>query len=162
MVDHLYPNFLHDGRQYRLAEEHWLGLWQRVDPPARERFAWQQPWFQPLSRSLGEGNPIFSAVSPMLRRGIRLIQHAPTEPGLEIQAWLGSFGDNRSDANRIEELVISCALSDQATEVASSLMEPWVKGEPLDFEEGHVSTLVGRENECATSDRISPREADHG
>jgi hypothetical protein len=137
-------------------------LWQQVDRPARERFGWQQPWYQPLPRSLGEGNPIFSAVSPVLRRGIRLIQHAPTEPGLEIQAWPDYFGGSPSDADRIEELVISCALSDQASEVASTLMELWVKGEPLDFDEGHVSTLVGRDNEFTASDRVSPREADHG
>src|SRR5947199_6372047 len=97
MVNHLYPNFLSDDREYGLSEEHRLRLWQEVDPATRLRFEWQQPWFQPLPRSLSEGNPIFSAVSPTLRRGIRIIQHAPTESGLEIQAWPDFFGGSSSD-----------------------------------------------------------------
>ena len=152
MVNHLYPGFLREDREYALSEEHWLGLWQQVDPPSRLHRGWQQPWFQPLPRSLGEGNPIFSAVSPMLRRGIRVIQHAPTEPGLEIQAWPDVFGGSSSDPDRIEELVISCALSDQASEVALSLMEPWVKGERICFDEGRVSTVIERERELKQSD----------
>jgi hypothetical protein len=155
MVNHLYSNFLSDDREYRLSEEHWVRLWEQVDPPGRARFGWHQPWFQPLPRSLGEGNPIFSAVSPMLRRGIRVIQHAPTEPGLEIQAWPDCFGGSSSDPDRIEELVISCALSDQASEVVLSLMEPWVKGEPFDFDEGRVSSLAGRNRELTLSDLSS-------
>src|SRR5262249_42952285 len=130
MVNHIYANFLSDDREYRLSEEHWVQLWQQVDPPARERWGWQQPWFQPLPRSLGEGNPIFSAVSPRLRRGIRVIQHAPTESGVEVQVWRDFFGGSSSDTDRIEELVISCAVSDLASDVVLTLMEPWVQGEP--------------------------------
>ncbi len=129
MVDHLYPNFLHDSDDYALSERHWVGLWQEVNPPARIAKGWKQPWFEPLPPSLGEGNPIFSAVSQMLRRGIRVIQHEPTDSGVEIQAWLDTFGGAPDDPDRIEELVISCALSDAASRVAQSLMEPWISGE---------------------------------
>src|SRR5438552_1482135 len=118
MINHLYPDFLRDTAKYALSEGHWVDLWQRVDRQSRALYAWRQPWFEPLPSSLSQGNPIFSAVSPVLRRGIRVIQHEPTEPGLEIQAWPDSFGGNHDDPDRIEELVISCALSDVASRVA--------------------------------------------
>jgi hypothetical protein len=152
MVNHRFENFLFDDREYRLSEEHWVRLWEHVDPPSRERFGWRQPWFQPLSRDLGEGNPIFSACSPMLRRGIRVIQHAPTESGLEVQMWTDFFGGSSSDADRIEELVISCALSDLASDVVLTLREPWVKGEPCGFDEGPVASLTGSNRELTPSD----------
>jgi hypothetical protein len=133
MINHLYPDFLHDDRAYRLSEAHWLGLWEQLDPRIRDEFGWRQPWFEPLPRALGEGNPIFSAVSPVLRRGIRVIQHAPTESGLEIQAWPDTFGGSAGEHDSISELVISCALSKAASLVALSLLEPWVSGGELSF-----------------------------
>jgi hypothetical protein len=133
MVTYIYPNFLQTDREYALSEEHWVKLWNQVDPRGRALHGWHQPWFQPLPRSLSEGNPIFSAVSPRLRRGVRVIQHAPTEPGLEIQAWLDFFGGGFHDPDSIQELVIACALSDLASQGAFSLLEPWVRGESLSF-----------------------------
>lgn len=153
MVTHIYTRFLQDDRAYRGSEAHWARLWEQVDPPSRERFGWQQPWFEPLPRSLGEGNPIFSAVSRKLRRGIRVIQHEPTQPGLEVQAWQDYFGGDSSDRDRIEELVISCALSDRASEAVFSLWEPWVKGEPVCFVESQASTRFEPERESAQPDR---------
>ena len=32
MVTHHYPIFLHDDREYRLSEDHWLRLWEQLDP----------------------------------------------------------------------------------------------------------------------------------
>jgi hypothetical protein len=136
MVHHLHSNFLRDPKEYALSEEHWVRLWQQVEPQSRLLYRWRHPWFQPLPPSLSEGNPIFTAVSPILRRGIRVIQHEPTESDLEFQAWLDFFGGDSPDPDRIEELVMSCALSDPACQVALSLMEPWVKGEPICLDEG--------------------------
>jgi hypothetical protein len=133
MITHLYPRFLHDDCEYRRSEDHWLRLWEQLDPQVRDQFAWQQPWFQPLPASLGEGNPIFSAVSPVLRRGIRVIQHEPTTSELEIQAWTDSFGGRADDPGSIAELVISCALSDQSSQLAFSLVAPWVSGGAVDL-----------------------------
>jgi hypothetical protein len=144
---HLYQDFLRDDREYSLSEEHWIRLWEQIDPQIRAAHGWQHPWFAPLSRSLSEGNPIFSSVSPILRRGIRVIQHELTQPGLEIQAWRDFFGGNSSDPDRIEELVISCALSDGASEVALSLIEPWVKGDPFCYDDGDVSARIAGSRE---------------
>ena len=145
MVNHLYSNFLHNADEYALSEKYWIDLWQQVEPESQERFQWQQPWFPPLPPSLGEGNPIFSAVSPILRRGIRVIQYEPTELGLEIQAWPDFFGGSFNEPESIEELVISCALSDLASRVAQSLLKPWVKGEAISFDlsEGDCLLTLG-------------------
>jgi hypothetical protein len=132
MINHIDQGFLVDEAIYAHSEKFWHQLWDRVDASARDRFGWVQPWFQPLPRELAEGNPIFSAVSKQLRRGIRVIQHEPTKKEVEIQAWLDSFGGDH-DSTRIEELVISCALSDLSAEAALGLMVPWVQGESPAF-----------------------------
>src|SRR5690349_7245784 len=145
MITHLYSNFLRDDREYWLSEDHWLRLWEQLDPRVRDEFAWRQRWFEPLPRALGEGNPIFSAVSPVLRRGIRVIQHEPTESGVEIQAWPDTFGGGIDDPDSISELVIACALSDEASRIAFSLMESWVSGGDLSChfdEDGRLLALA--------------------
>jgi hypothetical protein len=131
MVEHLFPGFLRDEQAYRNAELYWIEVWQAIDSEIRK--PWSQPWFQPLPPSIGEGNPIFSAVSLELRRGIRIIQFAPTEKGLEFVAYPDTFGGSISDPNSIRELVISCALSDVAVRVALSLMHPWAQGDEIDL-----------------------------
>ncbi len=137
--DCLYPNFLRDGAEYAGAEQHWVRLWHAFDPQLRSQKGWQQPWFEPLPPSVGEGNPIFSAVSPFLHRGIRIIQHAPTTNELEVQAWLDTYGGAFSDPNSIRELVISCTLSDAVSSAVIALMEPWVKGDSLNGSELHLA-----------------------
>lgn len=133
MVDHLYSNFLDDPRLYSLSEAYWQTLWMGISHHERSRFGWQQPWFQPLPPKLGQGNPIFTAVSPTLRRGIRVIQHEPTVDSLEIQAWTDSFGGPITDPESIKELVISCALSNLAAGVATEMMKSWVANRPVSF-----------------------------
>jgi hypothetical protein len=147
MIEHLYANFLNDPREYALSEQHWINLWNQLEPHCRTDKGWHQPWFEPLPPSLGAGNPIFTAVSPVLRRGIRVIQHQPTETSLEIQAWLDFFGGSSDDVDRIEEIVISCALSDSASRAALSLMKPWVSGDTLSFDS--LSAFFPREPDHA-------------
>jgi len=141
MIDHLYSDFLKDPKQYYLSEDYWQRLWQNICYQDRSRFGWQQPWFQPLQPRLGQGNPIFSAFSPLLRRGIRVIQHEPTRQTLEIQAWPDSFGGPITDPESIKELVIACALSDLAVGVAMDLMQPWVANRPISFRTLLVGTV---------------------
>jgi hypothetical protein len=147
MIEHLYANFLNDPLEYALSEQHWVNLWNQLEHHGRTDKGWRHPWFQPLPTSLGAGNPIFTAVSPVLRRGIRVIQHQPTESSLEIQAWLDFFGGSSRDPNSIEELVISCALSDLASRVARSLIEPWASGDALSLDS--FSEFVLREPDHA-------------
>lgn len=134
MTKHINIKFLSDPEQYDLSEKHWVALWNQIDPHHRESFGWRQPWFQPLPPNVSQGNPIFSAYSPILQRGIRIIQHEPTAPKLEIQAWLDTFGGDLTDPDHIHELVISCALSELASMNASSLMATWLRGDAISFE----------------------------
>jgi hypothetical protein len=141
MIDHLYSDFLKDPKQYSLSEDYWQRLWQNISYQDRSRYGWQQPWFQPLPRELGQGNPIFSAFSPLLRRGIRVIQHEPTCQTMEIQAWPDSFGGPITNPESIKELVIACALSDLAGGVVMEMMQRWVANRSISFRTPLVGTV---------------------
>lgn len=134
MVKHILPNFLQDYQVYAQAERYWIDLWDQIEPFTRTHRGWLQPWFQPLPPALSEGNPIFSAVSPELRRGIRILQSEPTEQGVEFFAYSDTFGGTILDPDTIHELVISCALSDVAAFFTLSLMRPWVAGRPISLD----------------------------
>lgn len=133
MINNLFPSFLENVEEYGLSEHYWQDLWERIDPIDRERFRWTHPWLSTGSPDIKDGNPIFSAYSPSLGRGIRIIQNASVGLGLDIQAWLDTFGGDITDPGRIQELVISCSLSDVASQIALELMSPWVRGEPVSF-----------------------------
>jgi hypothetical protein len=148
VVKHLHPNFLEDEGVYTSVEWYWTDLWEKIDSNLRK--GWKQPWFQPLPPSIGEGNPIFSAVSLLLRRGIRIIQYEPTDKGLEFVAYPDTFGGSIFDPYAIHELVISCALSDEAARIALSLMLPWVEGKAVRFDTYEVGLM-------ATNDPIVER-----
>jgi hypothetical protein len=63
-----------------------------------------------------------------------VIQYEPTQPGLEIQAYLDLFGGSIADPDSIAELVISCALSDLASRTALSLMNAWMSERDISTE----------------------------
>ncbi len=134
MIEHILPDFMQDDLAYAQAERYWVQLWLQLDPDIRGDNGWIQPWFRPLTRSLGEGNPIFSAVSPARKRGIRIIQFEPTSPRAEIVAYADTFGGPFYDPSAISELVISCALSDVTAAMALSLMRPWIAGQSVSFD----------------------------
>lgn len=122
MVQHIDKEFLTDPRQYRHAEQYWEQLWKRLVSQAGAAEKWQHPW---LGAPLRDGNPMFSAVSAELRRGVHVNQHAPTSADVELVWWLDRFGEEGIDAV-VDQLVISCALSREAAEQAYELMESWV------------------------------------
>jgi hypothetical protein len=133
MIILMHTTFLQDAQEYALAEKYWIDRWHQIEGTTRSRFGWQQPWFHPLPPNISQGNPIFSAVSPQLKRGIRVIQHEPTSASLEIQAWPDTFGGSVTDPESIRELVIACALSDVSAALALEMMEPWVAGHAVSF-----------------------------
>jgi hypothetical protein len=133
VVNNLYPQFLIDPQQYTQSERFWEDLWSEVDPFHRESFRWNRPWLGTGSPKIMDGNPIFSAYSPILGRAIRVIQEEPVGSVLDIQVWLDTFGGDVMDPGRIHELVISCVLSDVASDISRSLMIPWVRGRSISF-----------------------------
>lgn len=126
MVQHLCKRFLADAAEYVAAQARWRRLWERVVAAEQRAAEWQVPWFAPdfaNGTPMRDGNPIFTAVSPTLRRGVRVIQHEPTADELELEYWTDTF----EGAEPIAELVISCALSDQAEQQAAELMRCWIR-----------------------------------
>lgn len=142
MVRNLFPQFLEDPEQYRLSERYWEDLWGQIDPFHRANFEWIHPWLGTGSPDIKDGNPVFSAYSPVLGRGVRIIQQAPIESGLDIQVWLDTFGGEITNPDRIHELVISCALSDVASKVALTLMSSWVRGQSLSFRRNEAGLFL--------------------
>ena len=57
----LFPRFLTDPDEYRLAERYWEDLWSRIDPLDRAASNWTYPWLGTGSPTIKDGNPIFSA-----------------------------------------------------------------------------------------------------
>ncbi len=125
MVQHLCKRFLADAAEYESAQARWRQLWDKLIATEKPEAEWKVPWFAPEfvdGTAMRDGNPIFSAVSPTLRRGIRVLQHEPTTDQLELDYWLDTFGSDEP----ISELVISCALSDQAEQRAADLIRSWI------------------------------------
>ncbi len=129
MVQHLLANFLDDPEHYAKAVEHWERLWGRIDSQLRASCGWRQPWFHADWKKGGafmDGNPIFTAFTPGDQYAIRIIQYPPTSTNLEFDYWLDTFGGAATDPEAIRELVIACALSEEASTRAFELMENWV------------------------------------
>jgi len=133
MISHIYPNFLEDVQEYKASVRHWEELWRQVGKCELEKYQWTYPWISTGSPDILDGNPIFSAFSPVLLRGIRIIQHEPTSSKLEIQAWPDYVGGDIADPASIRELAISCALSSETARIALDLMRPWVAGSSVPF-----------------------------
>src|SRR6516225_2922711 len=110
MVRHIAADFLANRRQYQRAERYWRDLWEGLVGETGAADQWRSPW---LAAPLADGDPIFSAVSSVRARGVHVIQHAPTSDALELETWVDQFGEEGRD-DVIDQLVISCALSDEA------------------------------------------------
>jgi hypothetical protein len=127
MVRHIAADFLKDERRYRQAERYWRDLWNQLVGELGVTEQWRTPW---LGEPLRDGDPMFSAVSPALRRGVHIIQHEPTSEALELEAWVDHFGEEGKD-DVIEQLVISCALSEEAAARARQLLRSWIRSGEL-------------------------------
>jgi hypothetical protein len=125
MVAFLFPRFLKNAREYEKAQRLWQSQWQDLVARAGQTDHWECPWLNTAfadGTPCRDGNPIFSAVNRQDSLGIRVIQLEPRKAA-EISHWTDEFGQG-SDA--IRELVISCALTEQALQKAVALMNDWV------------------------------------
>jgi hypothetical protein len=132
---YLFRNFLSDPAEYTRAEALWKEHWEGLRAHSKDRDEWKSPW---LGTSFADGipcrdgNPIFSAVSPLHRRGIRVIQLPPSADPRELHFWIDTFDEGGSDP--IDELVISCTLTKGTLIDAMNLIGQWV-------DEGQVELL---------------------
>ena len=124
-VQHLLPTFLDDPQVYRQAVTYWRDLWAHLAPRTHAR-GWITPWLTTGHPTICDGNPIFSAWAPAHRKGLRVIQYAPTSEALECASWFDTVGGDATDPQRIHELVITCALSDGAAQKARQIIEAWL------------------------------------
>lgn len=126
MIKPLFPSFLQDRAEYAASVEYWNRLWEKINPAARSVYGWRRPWLARDAATVLDGNPIFSAISEELQKGVRIIQHAPSSNSVEFTSWLDTFGGNHADPEAVVELVIACALTDPVAVLASTLIEIWV------------------------------------
>ena len=123
-----------DPADYNRAEALWKHHWEELREHVKNRDDWTTPW---LSASFADGtpcrdaNPIFSAVSSLHRRGIRVIQLQPSADPRELNFWIDTFDEG--GPNPIDELVISCALTRGTLIDAMNLMGQWVDEGQIDL-----------------------------
>jgi hypothetical protein len=134
MIDYLFARFLSDPQEYKQAEMLWRARWGDLVHRVGQEWLWKTPWANTYSVNgtpIQDGNPIFSAISPRRRLGIRVIQLDPLDNPREIDAWTDTFAKGLPEA--VRELVISCVLTDQTLLDAQDLMKQWITEEKVEF-----------------------------
>src|SRR5438105_15742731 len=114
MVKPLFPNFLNDPNEYHQAETLWRERWDELVRRVGQERQWVTPWLTTTFANgtpFADGNPIFSAVAPDRRLGVRVIQVEPSEEPRELSYWTDTFAEGEPEA--IKELVIACTLTPQ-------------------------------------------------
>lgn len=120
---------------YERSVREWQDLWDSMDGFARDLHAWTAPW---LDTSMRDGNPIFSAWSPRLRRGLRIIQHDDAET---FVVWRNTFAKGTQDA--VDELTIDCALTDDHVHQAADLIAKWLRASAESQKPATLDVQVG-------------------
>lgn len=159
MVDYLYPHFLSDPLEYGQAESLWQQRWQELLRRVGQEGQWQMPWLNTNfdnGTPCRDGNPIFSALSPARRLAVRVIQLEPADDAKEFHVWNDTFAEGSPEA--VEELVISCVLTQETLTEAEELMRQWISegriSRPPEYQDGPSTPT--------TSDTFSgPALSDH-
>lgn len=132
MVKALFPNFLNNLDAYHQAETLWRERWDELVRRVGQEQQWATPWLTTTfadGTPFADGNPIFSAVSPERRLGVRVIQVEPAEEPRELSFWTDTFAEGEPEA--IEELAITCALTSQTLGDSLALLEQWITKEEV-------------------------------
>lgn len=130
MVKHLFKAFLSNLEEYKASEKFWRNLCESILIKQQgQKHGWKS-WLN-VHFSDGtpflDGNPICSLISPDNRKGVCIIQDEPITEKIYIGAWMDKFGSIDGEENFVEELVIVCELSEESAQLASELIEAWVK-----------------------------------
>ncbi len=121
----LYQNFLEDKNIYNLAQ----ASWGRVLASLLKDFDYtHSPYLNDRQNGKKEydGNPIFNAYIPEIKRAVRIIQVSPEEEGDDISGWI----DNIQLKNKnTKELVLDLKLTKEAKQRARQLISAWIEAE---------------------------------
>ncbi len=120
----LFPESLKDGSTYAQAQRYWEDIWTRVLLTTGQDGSWEYPWMQ---NPIPDGNPVFSAMSRPLRRGVRIIQEEPRDPDdVDLDWWLDYFGE-KTAPEALRELVIATCPSRENAAALERLITQWVR-----------------------------------
>jgi hypothetical protein len=123
----VFPDFLRDPRKYDQAQSLWAEKWEELVRRAGQTTAWESPFYTTTyvdGTACRDGNPMFSAADPVRRIAVRVIQFEPTGDTGELASWLNTFA--KGEPEEIEELVISCSLTDATLSKACDLIRQWI------------------------------------
>jgi len=131
---YLFPDFLNDPKEYAKAEKLWVQTWFALIKRPGHQKDWKVPWFENKfgnGEPCLDGNPIFSAVDRRRRIAVRVLQTPlAADGGPDLIHWTDTFG--KGDPEELDELVISCVLSDDTLVQATDRMTKWALQQPLD------------------------------
>jgi hypothetical protein len=133
----LFPDFLNDSEQYQQAQDLWQRTWNELVAEVGQTSLWQTPFYATTfadGTPCRDGDPIFSAVDPTRKIGVRVIQFEPTGHVGELASWRNTFA--KGEPEEIEELVISCSLTDSTLSKACDLIRQWITKGPVDADLG--------------------------
>lgn len=131
----LHPDFLKSAQEYDRAAALWKQRFDEIVRGLGQSWLWQTDWIETRSGNgteLRDGNPIFSAICPERRLGIRIVQLEPEADPLEFDFWMDFFA--QGEAEEVKELVLSCVLSLETLNIATDLMRQWINDEELELE----------------------------
>jgi hypothetical protein len=77
-----------------------------------------------------DGNPIFSAIAPGRRLGVRVIQIEPADNPKELDVWTDTFAEGSPEV--VKELVVSCVLTDRTLLEAVDAIKRWITEEKIE------------------------------
>jgi hypothetical protein len=127
-VKHLCSDFLSDPNVYAQAETYWQNRWNELVNFADQEGQWQTPWLRAAfadGTPFRDGDPIFSAISTLVDRAVRVIQYATESDGVELDCWVEWFGPDAAN-RRVQVLVISCSLSVESAAQACDAISSWM------------------------------------
>jgi hypothetical protein len=126
-----FPDFSRDAVQYDQAQAMWAEKWEELLRRAGQAAAWESPFYTTTfvdGTACRDGNPMFSAADPVRRIGVRVIPFEPTGDNGELVSWRNTFA--KGEPEEIEELVISCSLTDWTLSKACDLILQWMTEGP--------------------------------
>lgn len=127
MAGFLFPDFLSDPGQYQQAQDLWRRTWDEIVAETDQAPLWQTPFYATTfadGTPCRDGDPIFSAADPPRRIGVRVIPFEPTGELGELASWRDTFA--KGEPEEIEELVISCSLTEETLAKARDLIRRWI------------------------------------